>query len=122
VRNAVNYSPQGGEVSVAVRRADPEAVVSVSDRGLGMSAEQRQRLFQPFSRLHREQAASGMGLGLFISKALVEGHGGQILVQSEPGNGSTFSLVLPVSCRAAATDNLRQLQDRLVPHQSGGER
>ena len=95
VSNAIKYSPAGGEVRVAVRQAAGEVVVSVSDRGIGLSRAQIGRLFQPFTRLNHHLDVQGVGLGLYICKAIAEAHGGRIWVVSEPGQGSTFFVALP---------------------------
>jgi len=97
LQNAVNYSPQGGEVSVAVRHADGEVRVTVTDQGIGIAAEDLPRLFQPYSRLEHAPEVKGSGLGLYISKAIVEAHGGRIAVVSQPGKGSSFEIMLPVA-------------------------
>lgn len=110
VRNAVNYSPAGGEVTVRVAVLDGQARVSVRDQGVGIAAEDIPRLFKPYSRLERTQEVKGTGLGLLISKAIVEAHGGNIDVQSQLNRGSTFTFALPmegvgvqVSARRAAS-------------------
>jgi signal transduction histidine kinase len=95
ISNAIKYSPAGGEVRVAVRQIADEAVVRVSDQGVGLSGEQIGQLFQPFTRLHHDQEVQGTGLGLYISKAIAEAHGGRIWVESEVGQGSTFTVALP---------------------------
>ncbi len=109
VRNAVNYSPAGGDVTVRVAVLEGQARVSVSDQGVGIALEDLPRLFKPYSRLERTREVKGTGLGLLISKAIVEAHGGEIDVQSQPGRGSTFTFTLPmegagvqVSARPAA--------------------
>jgi CheY-like chemotaxis protein/anti-sigma regulatory factor (Ser/Thr protein kinase) len=96
--NAVKYSPGGGEVRLAVRRDRETAVVSVSDRGIGIAPEDLGRLFRPFSRLHDRTAAGveGFGLGLSICERFVRAHGGRFEVRSKPGEGSTFSFTLPL--------------------------
>ncbi|MCL5257592.1 MAG: HAMP domain-containing histidine kinase, partial [Chloroflexi bacterium] len=95
VRNAVNYSPEGREVKVAITPRDSHAQLAVTDRGIGISAEDLGRLFRPYSRLDRTKQVKGTGLGLFITKAIVEAHDGSIAVESEPGKGSTFVIMLP---------------------------
>lgn len=97
VRNAINYSPNGGEVKVAVEGVDGRARASVSDQGVGIAPDDIPRLFQLYSRLERTPEVKGTGLGLYISKAIVEAHGGSIGVQSEPGKGSTFTFTLPIN-------------------------
>ena len=95
VSNAIKYSPTGGAVRIAVQQAAGEALISVSDQGVGISTEHLPMLFQPFARLCRELEVKGTGLGLYISKAIVEAHGGRLWVESEPGKGSTFWIALP---------------------------
>ncbi len=97
VNNAIKYSPGGGEVRVRIATTDGETTISVNDQGIGISPEDIPELFQPFSRLYREQPIKGTGLGLFITKAIVEAHGGRIWVDSEVGKGSTFSFTLPLA-------------------------
>jgi signal transduction histidine kinase/CheY-like chemotaxis protein len=101
--NAVKYSPGGGEVRLAVRRDRETAVVSVSDRGIGIAPEDIGRLFRPFSRLHdrRVSGIEGFGLGLSICERFVRAHGGRFEVISAPGEGSTFSFTLPLFGAAA---------------------
>ena len=101
--NAVKYSPDGGEVRLSARRDRETAVVSVSDRGIGIAAEDLVRLFRPFSRLHdrRADGVEGFGLGLSICERFVRAHGGRFDVRSAPGEGSTFSFTLPLFGAAA---------------------
>ena len=96
--NAVKYSPGGGEVGLVVRRERETAVVSVSDHGIGIAAEDLGRLFRPFSRLHDRTLTGieGFGLGLSICERFVRAHGGRFDVRSAPGEGSTFSFTLPL--------------------------
>src|SRR5512145_435417 len=94
--NAVKYSPGGGSISVRCRQRGPDhVVIEVIDHGLGIPSDQLARLFQKFSRIRTEEhmAVSGTGLGLYICRLIVEGHGGQIWVESELRHGSTFGLV-----------------------------
>jgi len=97
VDNAVKYSPGGDFVKIAVRRGDNELVVSVTDRGIGISPDGQARLFQSFERLASENSSyiHGIGLGLRVCRILVEAHGGRIWVESEPAKGSTFLFTLP---------------------------
>ena len=95
ISNAVKYSPAGGAVRVSVRGGAGEACVSVADHGIGLNPSEIQRLFQPFTRMYANQGIEGVGLGLYISKAIVVAHGGRIWVESIPGQGSTFTVALP---------------------------
>ena len=92
IGNAVKYSPSGGMIAVTVRRGPGEVVIAVRDQGLGISKAEIDHLFRPYARAHRE--IKGLGLGLYISKAIVEAHGGQIGVESREGQGSTFTMRL----------------------------
>ena len=95
ISNAVKYSPAGDAVQVSVRGGAGEACVCVADHGIGLNPSEIQRIFQPFTRLHAHHGIEGVGLGLYISKAIVEAHGGRIWVESIPGQGSTFMVALP---------------------------
>lgn len=97
LRNAVNYNRPGGEVHVIVELPGNQMVrISVRDTGPGIPAERLESLFLPFERLDAaEREPEGKGLGLVLSKALVESMGGSIAVHSERGLGSTFAVELP---------------------------
>ncbi|HZV92597.1 MAG TPA: PAS domain S-box protein [Caldimonas sp.] len=97
--NAVKYNVDGGRVHVASRLTAADRVeISVTDTGMGMTAEQMSGLFKPFNRLGRERSAlQGTGIGLVISRRLAELMGGSITVRSLPGEGSSFTLRLPKS-------------------------
>ncbi len=99
IANAIAYTPDGGEVRVLIQCVAGEAWLSVRDRGIGIAAHERARLFQPFSRLTQTNNGKGSGLGLYISKAIVEAHGGRIWVRSDLGCGSTFVAALPLKRR-----------------------
>jgi signal transduction histidine kinase len=104
VSNAVKYSPAGDSIVVRVReRGTQHIVIEVVDHGLGIPPEQIGKLFQKFARVRTEDhlKISGTGLGLYICRLIVEGHGGQIWVESEVGKGSTFGMSLPVDARLA---------------------
>ncbi len=106
--NAVKYSPEGSPVVVRCRPREPTHVlIQVIDRGLGIPADQPGRLFQKFERVRTREhmRVSGSGLGLYICRLIAEGHGGRIWVESEPGHGSTFSLLLPLEPEAAVADH-----------------
>jgi signal transduction histidine kinase len=103
--NALKYSPQGGTVQVAVHHTATEAVVEVTDEGLGIPADAQARLFEPFYRAPNVGGqASGFGLGLHIVREIVARHGGRMEVQSTEGVGSTFRVVLLLHASVAAQD------------------
>jgi signal transduction histidine kinase len=95
--NAIKYAPDGGDILIQVEARDQEAWVTIVDQGIGIPPDEVGHLFD---RFYRTRAATGsriegLGLGLYISKGLVEAHGGRIWVESEVGRGSTFTFALP---------------------------
>ena len=102
VDNAIKYTPEGGTVTLATGREGIYATVSVRDTGIGLSVEDRERVFEEFYRVRSEQThgITGTGLGLSLVKRLVEQHQGSISVESEPGKGSTFTVRLPTEGQA----------------------
>ncbi len=101
--NAAKYSPEGMEITVEARLAGDEIWVSVTDQGRGISPEEQARLFQPFERLRESKGNKpGLGLGLLVSRRLVEAHGGRIWVESDVWQGSTFTFSLPADKTAPA--------------------
>jgi len=97
LNNAFKFTPSGGSITVRAREEGNALVVEVQDTGRGISKAAQERLFEPYQQLEREKTRlSGLGLGLSLSKKLVELHGGQIWVQSEKGKGSTFSFSIPL--------------------------
>jgi PAS domain S-box-containing protein len=95
--NAIKFSPEGGVVLVAGRRGVDGVELSVTDRGVGIAADDLPRLFERFYRTGHAmaEAVQGAGLGLTIARRIIEEHGGSIAVASQPGEGSTFTVVLP---------------------------
>lgn len=97
VDNAVKYSPKGGEITVSARREGGFIAVSVADHGIGIPSSVADHLFTRFYRSHRSSAAvGGTGIGLYISRAIVESHGGTIGVNSVEGKGSIFTFTIPI--------------------------
>ncbi len=103
ISNAIKYSDRG-DIRVTIQRANEKAVGCVTDEGIGMSPEQLAHLFDPFGRLEREPARTGTGLGLYITKGIVEAHQGRIWVDSVPGHGSTFCVELPLKSKPAVAE------------------
>ncbi len=96
--NAVNYSPEGGPVTVRVERDGDTARLRVADRGMGLPAEDAERVLERFgrSRNARMSAIPGLGLGLAVARTIVEDHGGTIRCDSVLGEGTVFTVELPV--------------------------
>jgi signal transduction histidine kinase len=96
--NAVKFTPEGGRVAFDVTCDDAHAIFSVSDTGIGVSAEDKERLFTRFFRSAEatSMAIPGTGLGLTIVKKIVDDHGGAINVESSPGVGTTVTLTIPL--------------------------
>ena len=98
VSNALKFTPPGGEVDVALERDGEDGVVlSVRDTGIGIAEDEQERLFERFFRTSEATAlaVAGAGLGLTVCKAIVEAHGGRIVVTSRPGAGTTVRVHLP---------------------------
>jgi len=100
IGNAIKFTPSGGAIEVSARRsAEPDMVeIEVKDTGPGIPPREQERLFTMFYQVETDstRSAGGLGLGLVISKGIVESHGGRIWVESEPGKGSSFKFTLPV--------------------------
>lgn len=96
ISNALKYSPNGGTVEVAVRSASDAAEILVMDEGMGISAEDQTRLFEPFGRSAGARGFQVTGLGLYIVQGIVSAHSGTITVDSAPGRGSRFTVRLPL--------------------------
>jgi two-component system, sensor histidine kinase and response regulator len=99
--NARKYSPPGAPITIRVERKKDHGIISVSDKGTGIPSETIPRIFERFYRVPGVEVQSGssigVGLGLYVAQKIVEQHGGRIDVQSAPGEGSTFSLLLPLA-------------------------
>jgi signal transduction histidine kinase len=103
--NASKYTPQGGLITVSMAPAEEKGFlqISVADNGVGIPAEDQPKLFDRFIRARNAilTGSSGAGLGLYITRSLVELHGGRIWFVSEPGKGSTFHVTFPIADRPA---------------------
>jgi len=97
--NAIKYSPHGGQVTVKLERQDDEYLVSITDQGIGVGQEYLDHIFERFYRVRNTASRqySGIGLGLYVTRAIVEGHGGRIWVTNNDGLGCTFSFTVPVT-------------------------
>ncbi len=98
VDNAFNYTPANGQIIIHAKATEAHVYISISDNGIGISKENREKIFDRFFRADDEavQKVSGTGLGLAIVRSLIEMHGGYLQVESELGKGSTFTFNLPV--------------------------
>jgi PAS domain S-box-containing protein len=96
--NAIKYSPEGGTITVQGQQDELQVEFSVSDEGIGIPVEERDRIFERFHRVENEVTRSmrGAGLGLAVCRGIVEAHGGRIWVESQAGAGSTFCFTLPI--------------------------
>lgn len=112
VDNAIKYSNEGGAITVSAKQNGDFVDLSVEDNGIGMSTNILKNLFQKFYRSHRSrETVAGSGIGLYISKAIVESHGGTIRVQSTEGKGSRFTISIPTYASVAdklAVNNTNQ--------------
>ncbi|HEX6058729.1 MAG TPA: ATP-binding protein, partial [Gemmatimonadaceae bacterium] len=95
--NAIRYTPPGGRITVAAEARDGIVAIRTTDTGIGIAADALERIFEPFVQLDRSltRVREGVGLGLSISRDLARGMGGEITVESRPGNGASFTLTLP---------------------------
>jgi signal transduction histidine kinase len=94
--NAIKYTPAGGSVTISGRREDGKMVVRFSDTGIGIAPEEQGKIWERLYRGDKSRSQRGLGLGLSVIRAVVEAHGGKVTVRSQPGNGSEFTVVLPV--------------------------
>jgi signal transduction histidine kinase len=108
VSNAIKFTPEGGRIDVRVRGNNNGAMLEVSDTGIGLGPGESEQVFERFFRSSRAvaQQVPGTGLGLFISRAIVEAHGGTIAVSSRDGGGTTFRITLPPRVPARAIEEL----------------
>jgi signal transduction histidine kinase len=98
VDNGIKYTPPGGQVTISLQSDGRWASIQVEDTGIGIPAEDQARIFQRFYRSAeaRLRGEGGTGLGLCIARSIAEAHGGRIELESTPGRGSTFTVLLPI--------------------------
>jgi two-component system, OmpR family, sensor kinase len=123
VGNAIKFTPDGGTITLNLRRTDSDAIVEVVDTGVGISHEDQKRVFDRFFQSDESRARGlsgtpgndGVGLGLSIAKWITEAHAGTISVTSAPGEGSTFSIRIPhVEKRSSANDAATRQRTGLI--------
>lgn len=95
VQNAIKYTPDGGSIRIVLTCSDASCRVDVTDTGAGIAASDLPRVFERFFRADKARSGEGNGLGLSLVKRVVELHGGEVVVTSRPGAGSTFTVTLP---------------------------
>ena len=95
MHNAIKFTPPGGRIVVSAAADDASVSISVRDTGVGIGAADLPRLFERFYKVDRARRSEGTGLGLAIAKHIVEAHGGAVRAESAPGQGATFTIVLP---------------------------
>lgn len=96
LHNAVKFTPSGGKINISFETQNKNAVISISDTGIGMAQDDLSKLFTKFFRIPKAQSFEGTGLGLNIAQAIAKAHQGEISVQSEMNKGSTFSVSFPL--------------------------
>ena len=95
INNAIKYTPAGGKIRVTLQKQGQSLSVVIADSGKGMTAEEMEQVFDRYYQADKSHSGNGLGLGLAITKRIVELCGGRISVKSEPGNGSSFMVMLP---------------------------
>jgi two-component system phosphate regulon sensor histidine kinase PhoR len=99
IHNAIKFTPSGGRITISAKVKDTDILVSVSDTGIGIPADDLPRIFERFYKADKSRTGGGTGLGLAIAKHIVEAHGGRIWAESIEGKGSTFNFTLPLTSK-----------------------
>ena len=99
INNAVKFTPTGGKINITIDIKDNLAMIAVSDTGVGIPAQDQKMIFEKFFRSHShgQRSAPGSGLGLSIARSIAKAHQGDIIVSSRPGEGTTFTVILPLA-------------------------
>jgi signal transduction histidine kinase/CheY-like chemotaxis protein len=102
IDNAMKFSPAGGTITIRFAAEGADLRLEVTDQGLGIAPAHLDRIFERFYRAHEDRGLGGLGLGLYITRQIVERHGGNVRVASEPGGGTTFTVTVPRSSASFA--------------------
>src|SRR6185503_14728010 len=102
IGNAIKFCKAGDRITIASRTRGDAALIEISDTGPGIAAEDLPHIFDPYYSASKKHQKTGTGLGLYISKGIVDAHGGEIRCGSQPGVGTTFSITLPLTAAAPA--------------------
>jgi signal transduction histidine kinase len=123
LNNAIKYSPEHKAITVSARRELDRVLLSVSDRGVGIARSEHRRIFEKFYRVETSlvHTTKGSGLGLALVQHIAEAHGGRVELRSTPGEGSTFTLSLPVPAEAPAVDEPEPARGTITPHEVEGQ-
>ncbi len=99
VSNALQHTPENGKVAIRLKQMEGQALVVVEDASIGIDPKDQRHIFDRFYRVNkgRSRQSGGSGLGLSIAQAIAASHGGKIQVQSQVGQGSTFTITLPIA-------------------------
>lgn len=110
LENAIKYSPEGGKILITTEELDGRAIIQVADQGVGIAQEDLPHVFDKFYRSQgaKKSEISGSGLGLYLVKYFIELHKGRVEVESQPGKGSTFTVVLPMVMDTRTRASIRE--------------
>ncbi len=116
IGNALKYSPEGGDIEISVRRLKEKAMVSVTDHGIGIPEEQLPFIFEKYHRGGKSEGGGirGAGLGLFVTKSIVEAHGGRIWAESTEGKGTSMIFTIPLLGEAGQSPEARAIGEDSV--------
>lgn len=106
--NAIKYTAEKGDVTIRVRETEEEIVIHFKDKGGGIAPEELPYIFDAFHRAESQKKSGGHGLGLAAVKAIIQGHGGRVSVNSKPGKGSVFTVHLPKQLNTKASVRIKQ--------------
>src|SRR5437763_16570828 len=110
--NAVKYSPHGGQLTIKLEQREGNYLLTIIDQGIGISPVYLDHIFERFYRVRNTASRqySGIGLGLYVTRAIIERHGGRIWVTNNQGMGCTFSFTLPRTPRTSQTSHQLDLK------------